>query len=205
MLFSKIPLFDKRAMTFKAETIEEEIFAYKGVLAAKIKIKGLGEIIFYNLHTTAGGIRDQQDPSVERIRESEIRQVAGSVGKSRGRGIKIILGDINAGPQVSKKNYDVFRELGFLDAYHQKHPSESPARITWDPKNKLNIHGPHCRCPRQRIDHIFIKDADLKRLRIDKADIVLKNPTVRLRFGKRVTVSDHYGLSITIGSRSAIP
>ena len=196
MFFSKIPLFDKEILTFKDATPEEEFFVYKGALSAKIKIKGFGVITFYNIYTTAGGIGDPQSPIAEEVRARQILRVLKSIQKSRILGPKIILGDLNAGPQVSKSNYEIFQKFKFIDAYSKKHPLSK--KITWDPKNSLNLGGPHKNCPPQTIDHIFLRAQDVKNFKINQAKIIFAVPSIKISSHRKITLSDHYGLLVDL-------
>jgi len=59
------------------------------------------------------------------------------------------------------------------------HPSASD--YTWDPTNRLNSDGPHHMCPPQRIDHLFVRRADIDsgRIRPISSDLCLEKEVVK--------------------------
>lgn len=194
LFFSKLPFTSVRAVPFANGILEEDFATFMGLLEATVRPAGFGEVTLYNLHATAGGARDQWSPSVEAVRAKQIGQVIRSVRHARLRSAKIILGDINAGPEVSSVNYTLFADNGFIDAYAAKHVTSS--KMTWDPHTALNRQGPHRHCPPQRIDHVFVREQDLRTLGVRSARIVLDTPSVPVGRGRNVTPSDHYGVTV---------
>ena len=197
LFFSKYPIAQKKVFAFNSSILEEQLSIHKGVLIIKVNIDGLGSVFFYNFHTTAGGLRNPQNKSVKKVREEQVRQLIRTADESAGLGYRIILGDLNAGPEVAKENYSIFSQLHYIDAVTLKY-GFSFTKKTWDPKNRLNIKGPHKDCPPQRCDHVFIRDRDLKAIKVDRVDIVLDKPMIKLASHEKVTVSDHAGVLVKI-------
>lgn len=193
MFFSKYPIAQRTVLPYKHSIWEEEFLIYKGVLIAKIEIPHWGLVSFYNFHTAAGGIRDPQNKKVEEVRGLQITQMLEKIKKDKHKGLKIILGDLNAGPEAAKENYDLFQKFNFTDAIGCCH-RKLYSRTTWDPENRLNLGGPHKNCPAQRCDHIFFRESDTKHLLVNRADIILDKQIVKLPSGEKITVSDHCGV-----------
>lgn|ERR1035437_3787228 len=198
MFFSKFPLTWKKLLTFKSKTIIEEFVSYKAALEVRIQINSFKEITLYNVHTTAGDdIRDQENSSIEKIRGSQIHQIIENTKNSPIHEPKIILGDINAGPEVSKKDYDILKEFGFIDIFSKKHPF-SNSKKTWEPKNFLNKNGPFKKSKSQTIDHVFLRAQDVKNFEIKQAKIVFDTPLIKVSPHRKITLSDHYGLLVNL-------
>ena len=193
IIFSKFPILKREVVPFRQSTTEEELFAFKGVMRIVVRV-GSRTIIFYNAHTTAGGVRDPQDPVIESIRAMQIRQIGKLISHERERGVTVLAGDFNAGPQASAGNYALFENMKLADATLLSRPKLPAPAVTWDPKNFLNRGGPHRTCPPQRIDHVFLREKDLSRIAGIRAHIVFSKPTVSVGGKRRATISDHYGL-----------
>jgi endonuclease/exonuclease/phosphatase family metal-dependent hydrolase len=195
MFFSKLPITEKHVIPFDQETLDQELATYKGVMVITVAVSPNREVVLYNTRTTAGGLRDPQNKVVENIRASQIHQILKAIVGSRNTNPRIILGDFNSGPETSPGKYNLFKEIGLVDVYAQKHPFMRLFKRTWYPSNPLNVSGPHRHCPPQRIDHIFMREADKKLLVARRAEIVFEKQTVAVDAGKKVTLSDHCGLS----------
>jgi len=69
----------------------------------------------------------------------------------------------------------------------------SKGNFTWDAKNSLNRRGHYKESPSQRIDHIFVSPE------FDFQKPILKFTTPQvLDHGKKITLSDHYGVQATV-------
>jgi len=195
MFFSKKPIISTNYYRFHNNySIDEKYFDNKGILVSSIKTKEFGNLTFYNTHTTAGGLfAHPESKKVDLIRDLQIKQILNLIKKSSDT-TSIIIGDINAGINVSENNYNSILDEGYIDSYKSKNPSSK--EVTWDPKNILNSDGPHKTSPPQRIDHIFIhKSSNIK---VISADIVFKEPVVPISKKEIITISDHYGVLIKI-------
>ena len=81
-------------------------------------------------HTTAGGLfRHPESRKTNTIRERHIYQILNALGEER---ISIIAEDINAGPNVSQCNYNLFKQYGLKDSYFEHNPKLD---YTWVPTN----------------------------------------------------------------------
>lgn len=197
MFFSKVPFVFKKALPLK-NTLIEEILVYKAALKIKIDVKGLGLVTLYNVHTTPGGLRKQDNAWVEKIRAGEIRQVIKSINGDSTDNLKIVLGDMNVGPEICKENYELFKQFNFVDLFKAKYPKEDHLHVTWDPKNSLNADGYYKNSVPQRIDHIFVKNKKRTKQIVKNIKMVFKEAIVRVGSRRKVTLSDHYGVSAVI-------
>lgn len=193
-VFSRSPV-THRFVPFRHAPIDERVATRKGVLVAVTEDEP--RIAFLNAHTTAGGILGHPEHRrIERIRAQQIAELL-QVAAGTNAPLKIILGDLNAGPGVSDANYRAFEQAGWVDAYSVL--STTAGEVTWDPGNPLNSSGPHRACPPQRIDHVFVRGVDLEHgiLSPVSSDVLFRAPCVSVG-GTAVTVSDHYGLRVCL-------
>ncbi len=195
IIFSKYPIVRRKVIAYTNSVFDERILTYKGVLVAKIHSDVFGSISVFNTHTVTGGIRDQENRTVEDVRAMQIEEMIRGVENSKGHDIKIIVGDMNTGPEVAKENYDMLLNRGYIDVVALKHPYTK--KKTWDPRNVLNREGHYSKSPPQRIDHIFLRESDVTKLKIVKAEIILDKPTIRVVGGGKITISDHAGVLVT--------
>ncbi len=197
MLLSRHPIEDIRINPFGIGTVEERLFSQRAMLDCSISIPALGRCRVVNIHATAGGLfLHPEGRKAESYRTRQIRELLASPSQTPHQ-ITVIVGDLNAGPNVSDANYRQVLDGGYVDAfieYVAAHDASSHLPITWDPQNPLNAGGPHNGSRPQRIDHVFISKDDAPRFRVADARIVLDEPRVALPHGDPVTVSDHYGL-----------
>jgi endonuclease/exonuclease/phosphatase family metal-dependent hydrolase len=182
---------------FADAPLDETLFDSKGFLVSSHQIAKDVTLNIVNLHTTAGGMfRLPEHSAIDQIRSQQIKQLL-----NRALSLSsplVVAGDLNAGPDVSERNFEQMMAAGFLSIHDLIHGQTSEA--TWDPKNPLNSHGPHKICPPQRIDHFFVKSTELgeKRIRAVSSTICLKEPVVHIPGKKAVTVSDHFGICVEI-------
>ena len=110
----------------------------------------------------------------------------------------ILLGDFNAGPNVSQVNYDQIINDGFLDTFSLGcENTDLCKKVTWDPNNSLNAGGAFTDSPPQRIDHIFISSRSSTNIGIESSSIVFEELSVCVG-DENITISDHYGLRTKI-------
>jgi endonuclease/exonuclease/phosphatase family metal-dependent hydrolase len=182
---------------FEAGMLDERLFARKGVLAAEIELDGLRLGVF-NVHTTAGGAWiHPEDRRTDRVRAAQITELLGRAAGCAGPAI--IVGDLNAGPKVSEENYRLMERGRFVDAHAYCQGPAAEHDITWDPKNPLNSNGPHRKCPPQRIDHVFVRAADMERgaVRPLHSEVAFREPCVPTS-ERLVTLSDHFGVRVSL-------
>jgi endonuclease/exonuclease/phosphatase family metal-dependent hydrolase len=182
---------------FRYTPFDEALFDSKGIMFTQHELPGEIALTIMNIHTTAGGVlRHPEDKRIDEIRSRQIAQ--GLKRVARLPSPLIIAGDLNAGPGVSEVNFRQILDAGFVSVHDLFHDEISD--VTWDPRNPLNSSGPHKACPRQRIDHIFIRTEDFRqnRMRPLSSVICLQTPVVQIEGGNFVTVSDHYGICVEI-------
>ncbi|ORM39772.1 uncharacterized protein BXIN_0034 [Babesia sp. Xinjiang] len=114
-------------------------------------------------------------------------------------------------PRV-KRFYWWYRRRNFMD-------------VTWDPRNPLNMHGPHAGCSGLRCDYIFLPPQNiagiLQGFTPSSGEILFRDPIVVIdKMGSAynclcstftsmkkvmlVTLSDHYGLKITMARKNVV-
>ncbi|MGB6687505.1 MAG: endonuclease/exonuclease/phosphatase family protein [Terracidiphilus sp.] len=189
---------------FRDTPRHEALFDSKGMLITQHRLSEEDVLTAVNFHTTAGGVfKHPEDRRTEGIRARQIAQVLDCA--SRLSSPLIVAGDLNAGPGVSEVNFRQILNAGFVSLHDLLH-SQSPD-VTWDPRNSLNVDGPHKTSPPQRIDHVFIRSEDWRenRVRPLSSAICLLEPVVQVESGTVVTVSDHFGICVEIDvSREAL-
>ena len=189
LVFSKFPVKESRLFIFNNATLEERIFTRKGFFRVMIDSPA-GMIQLINIHMTAGGLNNHpEDRHMEKIRSGQIRQMIESISHDLPT---FIGGDLNAGPDSSRINYQAILDEGFIDAFEMTGSSD----ITWDPENPLVITGDENHLPAQRIDHIFMNNKALDILKPVSGSVVLNENSILLADNSRIPVSDHYGLMV---------
>lgn len=196
MIFSKFPIIKFQFTPFiNRGTIDERLLAIKGILETTIKFQDI-EVDLINLHPTSGGFLNTQDSSeVLATRENQILQATEMANNSGNPAI--IVGDLNAGPEIAKSNYNLFNKFNFTDTY-QKYciRKKTRPRFTWDAKNLLNKWGTHSDSISQRVDHIFFSKKMMELCSIDKVKLAFENACVKVK-DNTITLSDHFGLNTT--------
>ena len=197
MLFSKFPISAAKIKFFKCESIGEKIFDSKGFITAIIKIDSHNKLRFVNIHTTAGGaLFHPESQRTNSIRQKQLNQVFQSL-KSSEKIPTILLGDFNAGPNVSEENYTYLLKQGFIDIvqYYITKNNYKDDFISWDPNNFLNAELKIFKTsPPQRIDHILLSENFFNMSELIYVKTVFDEKVVCTKDGQNVTISDHYGL-----------
>lgn len=180
---------------FHAGPRHERLLASRAVLVVTVETPE-GALTVLNVHATAGALFSHPESvDIEALRARQMRellQLAEQIG-----GPAVIAGDLNAGPEASPANFRQLLDAGWNDT------GEGHIGPTWEPQNPLNVRGPHRTSPPQRIDHVLVRERDLRSGRIGVAtpSLVLREPVVAA--GHRlVTPSDHYGIMIDLIFRS---
>jgi len=196
-VFSRFPILNNAHIPLAHAALDERPFTGKGFLQADIA-SPVGTVSLANIHLTSGGIfRNPRLPSLSRVRNGQIDQVTSHMREKLGD-VRLIVGDLNAGPDVSPENYNRVLEQGFLDAWHMHpNPTRREKEVTWEVTNPLNSRELHKTDAPQRIDHVFIHPAGLENVAVTRAEVVLHEPRVPTRNGL-ITVSDHYGVVIEL-------
>ncbi len=196
MIFSKYPLVATRHILFDQVPFDEQICVDKGMIIASVDIPQLGALTIANTHHTSGGaLWNPEGGLAKRVRSRQYEQLFG-VLDAHGGVNRLALGDFNAGPEATYDNYAELIAGKYADAWTMKNGDAS--RPTWDVKNILNAHGPHQRTSSQRLDHILPHQELLRRVSISRAQLMFSEPVVPLADGRKVTVSDHYGVMVEL-------
>lgn len=196
MVLSRYPLAQHETREFGCNLPDERLLAPKGYQYFEVNVPALGWIPMFNVHLTAGGVF--HDPESERANSTRTGQVAELLRAARTASrVRILAGDFNAGPTVSRKNYDEIVNAGYVDCY-QIFGDDRKDAITWDITNPLNTNGPHRKSPSQRIDHVFVTNDVGIGASAGATTILLQEPLVEVPDGRCVTVSDHYAVRATL-------
>lgn len=200
-VLSRVPV-RSHFVRFRDGPLDELLLANKGAIVVTA-LETRPPLTLINTHTTAGGAFSLPEQArAERFRDAQIRQLIGVAGRAKD-GTVLLLGDMNAGPAVSDHNYNAFASASWTDVHAFLNPRTTD--ITWDPANPLNVSGPHRTCPRQRIDHVFVRSRQLTSgsLQLLASKIVFADPCVALPTAAPTTLSDHYGLRVELESGGA--
>lgn len=190
LFLSKLPILESSFNMFHRNVITEKMAADKGLLSIVVSFNGK-RVAITNVHTTVGGgFRDTESPKTNAIRNRQLWQTLNTTARY-GANANIILGDFNAGPNVSATNHQTMLDEGYTDTFSSIYQEEDNC-MTWNPKNKLNFHGYFPTSPAQRIDNIFVKSDTATLLKVIEADIMLQEEVMEAN-GIKMPLSDHYG------------
>ena len=199
LVVSKYPLASGSLSRFRHAALEERLFTSKGFYSTEVSLPEAGTIRLVNFHMTAGGIhRHPESPRMEHIRTLQIRQLLDSLD---GTLPTLLVGDLNAGMETSRANYNEIIGRGFTDAF----VSGGGTGITWDPDNPLVANHGENHLPAQRIDHVFLDSCATDLLVAEKGRIVMHDACVSLPGGEKIPVSDHYGVLVHFRTRMQEP
>ncbi|MBI4006433.1 MAG: endonuclease/exonuclease/phosphatase family protein [Gammaproteobacteria bacterium] len=190
LILSRFPLENGKLARFNHATFGERVFTSKGMYKINIEIPGIEKLQLITFHMTAGGLLNHpESKKMEAIRSAQIRQLLEFTSENIPT---ILAGDLNAGPESSKDNYYQLLQKGLIDAFTHGNGDG----ITWDPVNPLVVSGDENHLPPQRIDHIFLNRKAANKLEPKNSRIVLNEISVNLSDGRKITVSDHYGVQV---------
>ncbi|EUD67883.1 hypothetical protein C922_01495 [Plasmodium inui San Antonio 1] len=117
LVFSKYPIIYSFFHGFKHVTYLEHIFGTKGFLEVVIDVPFFSYITLVNMHL-ASGAADTESKYIERVRDFEIKQIMEIARNAEKRNtIPIIIGDLNAAPNLCPNNYSSFIKRGWKDAW----------------------------------------------------------------------------------------
>lgn len=195
MLFSKFPMSDIVHTPLRDNRpIDEMMVICKKIISCNVKIPKLGQIHILNIHTTSGGFLHQQDENlIIKIRNNQINQAYNFVNQFSNIP-SMIVGDLNAGPEIASENYQNLLDKNFIDAYATYCDIQHlTPQSTWDNTISLNQNGTHASSCSQRIDHIYLSPKFSDIFKIERSEVIFKEAIVNTSKGK-VHLSDHYGL-----------
>lgn len=191
LFLSKLPILESTFSLFNRNVISEKMLADKGLLSIVVPFNGK-KIVVTNVHTTVGGgMYDTESARANNIRNKQLIQALQTTDMFKAD-IRIILGDFNAGPNVSAINHQLMLDHNYLDTYAEIY-EEDESCVTWNPMNKLNYNGYFPTSPPQRIDNIFINKSAQPLFAVVEADVMLRDEVLLEANGLRVPLSDHYG------------
>ncbi|MBL6934621.1 MAG: endonuclease/exonuclease/phosphatase family protein [Alphaproteobacteria bacterium] len=211
LVLSRHPITWTRPHEFRVSYLEEKLVIRMGMLECLIRHPALGEVRVINLHLVAGGLFGHpQSERAESVRAHQIAQALElTAGHEQGETcMTVIAGDLNAGPHSSVQNYQQVLDAGFTDIFAEEEScgtatatdSSSVPHITWDPDNPVMTGTRTMSLPPQRIDHVFVKRRDGAPLRGASARVVFHETRVDVGGGRRIPLSDHYGILARIGT-----
>lgn len=196
LVFSRFPVRGADLREFSDAHRSERWIRPPAALIVEIE-SSLGEMTLANVHATSGGTSGPETPDVEDLRSNEFRELASWMSATT-TPTKAIVGDLNAGPEASPRNYDEILREGFTDPVIEAYGSER-AFVSWTPSNPLNSDGPHGSCPAQRVDHFLLHPASTVVTRT--IGVALDDESVDVDRGEGVTVSDHYAVVVELRAR----
>jgi len=194
--FSKYPVEKCYLDKYQKVSRLEYYLASKSSLVCTVNIHGERYTII-NLHTTAGGEScNPEDADADMDRESELAQALKCAQQALDANEHVILiGDFNCGLEASRGNYEFVLSNNYKDAYLSAVSKTPEKRFTWDPTNLLNAVGPHSTTCAQRIDHVMLpKSSEWEGT---SSAIIFDEQVVHIK-GEMHTISDHYGLCVTL-------
>lgn len=216
LILSKYPIVNQQLKRFDNASTLEMWVANKSILCVTVEVPNIGKVSLITTHTTAGGeITDAEHPITNGIRLEELRELKLTADNCPSDEKVIIIGDLNCGLEASKGNYDYMLEWtrdAFVEAFNQNKWSSLTAEpFTWDPLNHLNKENVHAHCPKQRVDHVMLSklNSNWDGWTVSSASIVLSELIVPvvvkdktgLKTKEMVTLSDHYGLLVTLDTK----
>ncbi len=188
----------EQSIEFNANIAFHEYFARKGALAAHV-FTPLGYTAIVNTHLVAYLVGFSPNGKwIRRARAEQISDIVKFVRRIPGD-VRLVFGDFNSGPNLSRDNYEFMLSHGFDDAWTCTRQDATASCHTYDTKNMFNIkddrHGAS-----DRIDLAFIEKRNRDMVRVNECRVVLDDIIVDLGKGKSCPLSDHYGL-LTVFSR----
>ncbi|KAI4839301.1 hypothetical protein MKS88_001849 [Plasmodium brasilianum] len=117
LVFSKYPIIYSYFHQFKHVTYLENLFGTKGFLEVVIDVPFFSYITLVNMHLASGAV-DTESKYIEKVRDFEIKQIMKIARNAEKRNtIPIIIGDLNAAPNLCPNNYSSFIKRGWKDAW----------------------------------------------------------------------------------------
>ncbi|SOV13901.1 conserved Plasmodium protein, unknown function [Plasmodium gaboni] len=138
LVFSKYPIIYSNFHSFKRVTYLENLFGTKGFLEVVIDVPSFSYVTLINMHLASAAVR-MESKYIEKVRDYEIKQIMKIASQAQKRNtIPIIIGDLNAAPNLCPNNYASFIKNGWKDAWlYARNRKEKHAKI----KNKVPKNG----------------------------------------------------------------
>jgi endonuclease/exonuclease/phosphatase family metal-dependent hydrolase len=198
MFLSRFPISSCRFIPCRGGPLLTRLFWKQGFLAADIDLPTAGRTRFVNVHLAATVPFDHPEAAASTTnRDREISQLLSAAGP--GYEAAILVGDFNTGPEICPDNYHRFIAAGYVDAFAATAtPAQIAGGFTWDAANPLNAASRFRDSPRQRIDLVFVHKSRTKSLTPVATQIVLQDPVIGVGAEDSITLSDHYGMLVTL-------
>ena len=198
MILSRYPITQADLVRRHRAPGSHSVISEKACLCTDIEVPGYGILRLINLHLTVGGERRPHGADVRRF--AEIDEIL-AIATTPDHAPALLVGDFNSGPIVNSDVYERIIAAGFADAFSATPRHRSADAVTWDQNNPLNATGRHRHSPSQRIDHVFVPSSLAMNVVPFMTRIEFNKATIDVGRGRRVTLSDHYGLSASLALR----
>jgi endonuclease/exonuclease/phosphatase family metal-dependent hydrolase len=198
MFFSRFPIVRSAFTPCRGAPWWTAPLWQQGFLAVDVDLPVIGCTRLINVHVAASlPFGNPHSNASEANRRSEIAQlIAAASAEDRAA---ILVGDFNTSEEIYPENYDRIIEAGYADAFISANKSAPTiGAVTWDSTNPLNTRGRFRDHPSQRIDHVFVHNAHARSLAPIAAQVVLQDRNIRLKSGEYSSLSDHYGMLVTL-------
>lgn len=201
MVLSRYPITQAEVVRRHRAPGSHSAISEKACLCTDIEVPDYGILRLINLHLTVGGVLRRPDgPDNHARRFAEIDELL-AIARAPDRAPALLAGDFNCGPIVNSDVYERIIAAGFADAFTTATRHRSADAVTWDRNNALNAIGRHRHSPSQRIDHVFVPSSLAMSVVPVVSSIEFNKATVDVGRDRRVTLSDHYGLSVRLALR----
>ncbi len=200
VVLSDRPIIRSEFHAFDILPPDEAAFVRKGMLHCTVDAGPFGTIELVNTHNTSGGMLwSPHNILMHQVRRSQYRQMFRLLRKFP-QSRRIAVGDFNAGPEISDQSYRGLIQPDFRDAWVVRHGSDvSTRKATWDPANSLNREGPHrSQKGAESLDGFHLDTNLLNAANVDHVNILFEEPVVRGPIDRLLTISDHYGVEMSL-------
>ncbi len=196
MFLSRYPIVNAEYILQNGTLGLHHAVSEKASLSIQVNVPDYGAVRLLNVHLSAeSSERSSRESQRNKDQFSHIEHILSVV---RGEGqTHILLGDFNSSPDVNPEFYQRILAAGLIDAFARvAKPEEVESSVTWDSSNPMNAVGRYRNSPSQRIDHVFVSTTFAERTIPIAGRIEFSQPTIVIDAGQKVTLSDHYGLSV---------
>jgi endonuclease/exonuclease/phosphatase family metal-dependent hydrolase len=198
MLLSRYPIIRAEFVRRHRAPGSHSAMSEKACLCADVEVPSFGILQLINLHlTVSGDLRRQQQRDDDERQFAEIDEIL-AMARRPDQEPALLVGDFNCSPVVHPEVYQRITAAGFVDAFAATTSHRNIDAVTWDRNNSLNATGRFRSSPSQRIDHVFVPSSLITSVVPRTSRIEFNNPTIDVGRGRRVTLSDHYGLSVNL-------
>jgi endonuclease/exonuclease/phosphatase family metal-dependent hydrolase len=204
MLLSRYPIIRAEFVRRRRAPGSHSAVSEKACLCTDIEVPSYGIVRLINLHLTVGGALRRHQPDDDERRFAEIDEIL-AMAHRPDQESALLVGDFNCSPVVHPEVYQRIIAAGYADAFAMASRQRSMDAVTWDRNNPLNATGRFRHSPSQRIDHVFVPSSLATGVVPVMARIEFDKPTVVVGRGRRVPLSDHYGLSLRLALQLPTP